>query len=317
MAITNRKARPAAIKAASPGQKLRALGRFTRQHTVIGTACQTIGVFIIAHGEVPLTTATLLVLALTFAGCQAANLFVVGLNQLTDVPIDRLNKPELPLASGELSRREGVGLVAAAGVMALLIGASQSIWLFLTLALVMLIGAAYSLPPRFKSQPLAAAVSIALARGVIANLGLFLHYHSVLGGPDSGPDGQFAWALLFFFGFGLVIALYKDIPDRDGDAHFAVRTLAVRWGRRRVFTLGRWLLAGAYLLGVGVGLARWPGPDGIFLILTHLAALAVFWAASARIDPTRPPAMARLYRVLWGLFYAEYAILSLTVLLLG
>jgi homogentisate phytyltransferase/homogentisate geranylgeranyltransferase len=316
MAITNRKARPA-VEATSPGHKLRALVRFTRQHTVIGTACQTIGVFIIASGEAPLTPAALLVLALTFAGCQAANLFVVGLNQLTDVPIDRLNKPDLPLASGELTRREGVGLVVAAGLAALLAGASQSVWLFLTLALVMLIGAAYSLPPRFKTQPLAAAISIALARGVIANLGLFLHYRSVLGGPGNGPDGQFAWALLFFFGFGLVIALFKDIPDRDGDAHYAVRTFAVRWGRRRVFALGRWLLAGVYLLGVAAGAARWPGPDGIFLILAHLAALGVFWAASARIDPTRPPAMARLYRVLWGLFYAEYAILSLTQLLFG
>jgi homogentisate phytyltransferase/homogentisate geranylgeranyltransferase len=317
MAITNRKARPAAVAPVSPGQKLRALGRFTRQHTVIGTACQTIGVFIIARGEAPLTPAALLVLAVTFAGCQAANLFVVGLNQLTDVSIDRLNKPDLPLASGELTRREGVGLVTAAGLAALLAGASQSVWLFLTLALVMLIGAVYSLPPRFKTQPLAAAISIALARGVIANLGLFLHYRSVLGGSGSGPDGQFAWALLFFFGFGLVIALFKDIPDRDGDAHYAVRTFAVRWGRRRVFALGRWLLAGVYLLGVAAGVARWPGPDGVFLILAHLAALGVFWAASARIDPTRPPAMARLYRVLWGLFYAEYALLSLTQLLFG
>ena len=29
-----------------------------------------------------------------------ANVYIVGLNQLSDIEIDRVNKPELPLASG-------------------------------------------------------------------------------------------------------------------------------------------------------------------------------------------------------------------------
>ncbi len=307
--------RPAVAALETSGaHKLRALVRFTREHTVIGTACQTLGVFILVAAGWPLTPAALAILAWTFAGSQAANLFVVGLNQLTDVSIDRLNKPELPLANGDLTRREGVGLVIAAGLTALLIGASQSMWLLATLALVMLIGSVYSLPPRFKARPVAAAVSIALARGVIANLGLYVHYHIALRGSPPASDGQLLWALLFFFGFGLTIALFKDIPDRDGDERFAVRTFAVRWGRRRVFRLGQWLLAALYLLGVGAGVARLPGLDGVWLIAAHLAALGVVLVAGARTDPTQPQSMTRLYRVLWGLFYAEYAILSLTVL---
>lgn len=311
MSLTNRGLPPAtAVTGTRARRKISAFARFAREHTVIGTACQTIGVFILVMAGSPLTPGALMVLALTFLGSQATNLFVVGLNQLTDVSIDRLNKPDLPLASGELTRREGTGIVAVAGLTALLAGASQSVWLFLTLALVMLIGSAYSLPPRFKAHPLAAAVSIALARGVIANLGLYFHYHTSLARSHPGPSGQPVWALFFFFGFGLVIALFKDIPDRDGDERYAVRTFAVRWGPRRVFVLGRRLLAALYLLAAGAGVARLPGPAGVSLILTHLGALGIFWAFSARTDPALPRSMARLYRVLWVLFYAEYVLLS-------
>jgi homogentisate phytyltransferase/homogentisate geranylgeranyltransferase len=295
--------------------KLRALVRFARWHTVIGTTCQVVGVFIVVAAGAPLTPAALSILALTWLGSQAANLYVVGLNQLTDVPIDRVNKPTLPLASGEFTRREGQIIVGLAGVGALLIGAAQSPYLLLTLALVMAIGSMYSLPPlRFKSRPLAAAISIAVARGVIANLGLFLHYQTVIRGTFHPSANQPVWALVFFFGFGLVVALFKDIPDRDGDRHFAVRTFAVRWGPRRVFQLGRWLLTALYILAVIAAIVLWPTRAGGPLVLAHLAALGVFWTLSAMTDPTQPRSMARLYLALWGLFYAEYVFLSLNAL---
>jgi homogentisate phytyltransferase/homogentisate geranylgeranyltransferase len=311
MSITDRNISP---DAAPSARKLRTLVRFAREHTVIGTTCQVVGVFIIAGAGSPLTPAALSLAAMAWLGSQAANLFVVGLNQLTDVSIDRLNKPSLPLASGELTRRAGVVIVAVAGLAALLIGATQSIYLFLTLALVMLIGAIYSLPPRFKGRPLLAAISIALARGVLANLGLFLHYQYSLHRALHPSAGRPVWALLFFFGFGLVVALFKDIPDRDGDRRYAVRTFAVRWGRRRVYNLGRWLLTALYLLAVGAGAAALPAPAGGALVVTHLAALGIFWAFSVRTDPTKPRSMARLYLALWGLFYAEYVFLSLYAL---
>ena len=39
------------------------------------------------------------------------NVCIVGLNQVFDVRIDRVNKPYLPLASGEFSMQTGVALV--------------------------------------------------------------------------------------------------------------------------------------------------------------------------------------------------------------
>ena len=42
------------------------------------------------------------------------NICIVGLNQIFDVPIDRINKPYLPLASGEFTMRTGQSLVGPA-----------------------------------------------------------------------------------------------------------------------------------------------------------------------------------------------------------
>jgi len=310
MALSGPDAPPAApVLSLTWSERARALARFTRRHTVLATTCQVVGIYVIAGGSLRVG---LPVVALVWLGSQAANLYVVGLNQLFDAPIDRINKPELPIASGELTRREGIALVAAAGMAALLLGAAQSFPLFVTLALVMLLGTLYSIPPwRLKGQPAAAATCIALARGVIANLGLYLHYRAVLPAVTvAAPPG---WALGFFFGFGLVIALFKDIPDHDGDREYAVRTAAVRWGRRRTFALGRALLTALYLLALGAALLT-PTAAGLAAI-GHIMALALFWALSVRTDPADPRSMMRLYLSLWGLFYAEYVLLAAQALI--
>jgi homogentisate phytyltransferase/homogentisate geranylgeranyltransferase len=41
------------------------------------------------------------------------NVCIVGLNQVYDVAIDKVNKPYLPLASGEFSMRTGIALVCS------------------------------------------------------------------------------------------------------------------------------------------------------------------------------------------------------------
>ncbi|KAJ0744758.1 putative homogentisate phytyltransferase [Helianthus annuus] len=45
-------------------------------------------------------------------GCLA-NLYVAGINQLSDVEIDKVNKPYLPLASGELPVRTAILLTSS------------------------------------------------------------------------------------------------------------------------------------------------------------------------------------------------------------
>lgn len=53
------------------------------------------------------------------------NVSIVGINQLTDIAIDRVNKPTLPLASGEMTPAAGVAICVACTVAALAIGESH------------------------------------------------------------------------------------------------------------------------------------------------------------------------------------------------
>ncbi|GMP47425.1 hypothetical protein CsSME_00015165 [Camellia sinensis var. sinensis] len=61
----------------------------------------------------------------------------------------------------------------------------------------------------------------------------------------------FATAFMSFF--SVVIALFKDIPDIDGDKLFGIRSFTVRLGQERVFWICIWLLELAYCVAVLVG----------------------------------------------------------------
>jgi homogentisate phytyltransferase/homogentisate geranylgeranyltransferase len=282
---------------------------FARPHTVIATTVQVITLFLIVGGRAALERDSFGLVALALAACLLLNLYVVGLNQLTDVAIDRINKPWLPVAAGTLTPQQARLLVAGAGLGALALGALAGIYLLLTIVLIMLIGSAYSLPPtRLKRFPLAAALSIAAARGVIANLGLALHYREQLGGAL--PVLTLSLLGIFFFGFGLVIAIYKDIPDDEGDRQHAIETFTTRLGKRRALDIGRAVLAICYALPIGLALAGLPAGDALFLLVSHAVIFAVFWAVSTRVDLGRQRSVSSFYMFLWALFYVEFAVLS-------
>jgi homogentisate phytyltransferase/homogentisate geranylgeranyltransferase len=282
---------------------------FARPHTVIATAVQVITLFVIVGGRETLVRESLGLVALTLAACLALNLYVVGLNQLTDVAIDRVNKPWLPVAAGTLTPGQARLLVAGAALLALGLSAIAGRWLLLTVALILLIGSAYSLPPtRLKRHPFAAALSIALARGVIANLGLALHYQERFGGPL--PALTLAILGIFFFGFGLVIAIYKDIPDAAGDRMHQIETFTTRLGRRRALDLGRAVLTACYALPIGLAFAGLPGGAALFLLVSHALIITLFWAVSARVDLARQRSVSSFYMFLWALFYVEFGVLS-------
>jgi hypothetical protein len=97
------------------------------------------------------------------------NVYITGLNQLLDIEIDRINKPDLPLASGELSPLAGSLLVAGALVLSLGLGWWHP-WLSTNALRITLLGSAllgtlYSAPPfRLKRFPLLASACIITVR---------------------------------------------------------------------------------------------------------------------------------------------------------
>lgn len=266
--------------------------------------------FVLAADTVADWTVAVTALFVALFASLSLNIYIVGLNQIADVQIDRLNKPYLPLASGAYSIPQGWTIVAVSGSLTLLLALLHPPYLTLTVGSAFLIGSVYSLPPlHLKKRALWAALSIAFVRGVVSTVGLYLYFRHALN-LSVQLTPLIASAAIFFFGFGLVIALYKDIPDLEGDRRYTVRTFTVRLGAQRVFALGRWILTGFYLFPLSYFLARLPGTIAALFLLAHLLVLALFWSLSRRIDPAVKQEMARFYLGLWGIFYLEYVLLA-------
>lgn len=290
--------------------RLYAFWKFSRPHTIIGTSLSVIGMYLIALADRPLSPA-LSTLLPTLLACLCGNVYIVGLNQMEDVGIDRINKPHLPIASGEFSRSQAGAIVAVTGVLAILLALAQGPYLLAMVGLSLLIGTAYSLPPvRLKRFPFLASLCIFGVRGVIVNLGLYLHYQG--GPPISAP----VWALtLFILVFTFAIAIFKDIPDTEGDRRYNISTFTLRLGQRTVFNLAIWVMTACYLgmvLAGALGLALvQPG----FLIVTHLMTLALLWFRSSQTDPHDKASIGRCYQFIWKLFFLEYLIFPAACLL--
>ena len=84
----------------------------------------------------------------------------------------------------------------------------------------------------------------------------------------------------------------------------------VKLGPQRAFNLGRVILTIGYAGVMAVAISRLPQPDSLLLLVAQGVALGLFWYASARVDPSQKASIARFYMFLWGLFYAQYVILS-------
>ncbi len=291
---------------------LAAFARFTRPHTIIATAVQVVSLFLIAGGSQVLAPTSLGPLLLTLLTCLALNIYIVGLNQITDVEIDRINKPHLPLASLEMSIRQGWIVVALMTLVALVGSLIAGPYLLTTVFIIMFIGTIYSIPPlRLKRFSFWAAVSIALARGVIANVGVALHYNQVFGGLTDFSPATLIVMAAFFFAFGLVIAIYKDIPDLMGDEMHGIQTFTVKLGPKHAFDLGRLILTVGYVGVMIVAVSQLPQPEGLLLLVTQIVSLALFWLVSGRVDPKQKSSIAHFYMFLWGLFYAQYVVFSM------
>ncbi|MEM6252045.1 MAG: homogentisate phytyltransferase [Cyanobacteria bacterium P01_D01_bin.156] len=297
---------------------LRSLWAFSRPHTIVGTSLSVgaLGVMALALSGSAGTASWLILAALVPSLC--ANVYIVGLNQLTDIAIDRINKPRLPLASGAFSVTTGQRIVVGLGLLALVLSMVQGPILFATVCLSMLIGTVYSLPPlRLKRFPFWAALCIFGVRGLIVNLGFFNHFRYSFSGVFWQAIPAEVWALTgFVVLFAVAIALFKDIPDLEGDRQFQVRTLTVRLGSRYVFRLSLWVLTISYALLIALALGGvLPSIHTGFLSITHLALLMLLIWRSRRVTLTQKSQIKQFYQFIWQLFFLEYILFPIACIL--
>jgi homogentisate phytyltransferase / homogentisate geranylgeranyltransferase len=288
------------------------LWRFSRPHTLIGTFVSATGLYLIAVHELPGDGVHHLLWVIV-AGA-GVNLAIVGVNQITDVEIDRINKPHLPLAAGELTREAAWRIVAVAAALPLVLALTQGVLETAAVAAALAVGAAYSLPPiRLKRFPIAAALCISGVRSTVVNLGMYGHFSLAFGG--SLTIAPSVWALTaFVLPFSFAIAVLKDVPDMEGDRRYRIATFTVRLGPRRAARLGLGALALAYAGMAILGPLVVHDADPVVMAAGHAAALATLLVWARRADPGDPRAFTRFYMRVWGLFFLEYALVPAAVL---
>jgi homogentisate phytyltransferase / homogentisate geranylgeranyltransferase len=303
---------------------LYAFWKFSRPHTIIGTSLSVLGLCAIALAEsqsrTSLNSFQLVTIFLpTLLACLCGNVYIVGLNQLEDVGIDRINKPHLPLASGEFMRREAQIIVATTGVLALLLAYLQGPYLLAMVSISLALGTAYSLPPiRLKRFPFWASFCIFTVRGVIVNLGLFLHFNQRFQGQpllNNISISASVWVLTaFILVFTFAIAIFKDIPDIEGDRRYNISTFTIRAGVPAVFNLARWVLTLCYIGMMAAALVL-PSINTPILIVTHLLLVTLLWWRSTLVNLADKAAIANFYQFIWKLFFLEYLIFPIACLL--
>ncbi len=289
-------------------KQLKILWQFSRPHTIIGSVCSITALYIMACMGKNLGDHLLLYFG-TLTAALACNVFIVGINQIADVEIDKINKPYLPIAAGTLSRKNALIIIYTALAICLVVSFIIALFLLLIMGIILFIGVAYSLPPlKLKQHHLPAALSITLVRGLIVNVGIFLHYQYALFHNFYLPG--YIWCVTFFImAFSVAIAWFKDLPDTEGDDRFHIKTLAVLYSKRNALLGGTLLVCAAYMY-----VLYWSyfvaEKNREYLFITHGILFLVFLLNYFSVKLAEKNSIKNFYLRFWVFFFAEYILFA-------
>ncbi len=290
---------------------------FSRPHTIVGTSLSVLALYLIALATVDNTVSLNHIqdFLIALLACLCGNVYIVGLNQLEDQEIDKINKPYLPLASGDFSVKQGHYIVSITGILALIISFLGGWWLGTTVVISLLLGTAYSFPPiRLKRFPLLAAFCIFTVRGIIVNLGLFLYFtHCFTETAFLVPEVLILTAFVVIF--TIAIAIFKDVPDLEGDKEYNITTFTILLGKKAIFKISCAVIFVCYLGMITIGVLSISNINKLLLIISHLGLLASLLWRSQRVNLDEKISIAQFYQFIWRLFFLEYLLFPLACLL--
>jgi len=307
------------VKAGSLKAKFRALYKFTRPHTIRGTILasfagttraliDTPGAIQNAQWGLLLPRAVIGMVALLLG-----NAFIVGINQIYDKDIDKLNKPFLPVASGEMSKKFAWATVALSGICGpLIVFYNFPILLFKLYMVGWGLGAAYSVPPfRTRNNPFLAGITIATVRGFLLNFGVYFAVKDAIGASFSWSP-KVSFIARFMTGFATVIAVTKDLPDIEGDKAFEVKTFATKLGVDKIAKGATACLLLNYVHAIATGILSKAGTfNPVAMIGGHAALASILVARFRTLDTSSMGSIKTFYKRIWDLFYLEYVLYTL------
>lgn len=188
------------------------------------------------------------------------------LNDVFDLEVDRVNAPERPLPSGDLSPREAIGLTVAAIVLGLGTALAISIPALLLCMLACANGILYNW--KFKEAGLAGNLMVA------SSVAMTLVYGGVVAGE---PWNLFVWTFaLVAFLFDLAEEIAGDAMDMAGDARRRSNSIALVRGRRYALRISASLFGLVILVSFVPFLLGWLEMGYLLLILIMDAAIILF-----------------------------------------
>lgn len=169
--------------------------------------------------------------------------YAFSINNCFDVDTDSLNPEKAkknPIASGELTLKEGLLASAALGICGVAIASATNREAFAVYITMTFLATLYSAPPRLKARPGIDLLSHGLFFG-----GLPFLYGALADGHFSGVEALIAVALTFY---SFALELRNHLEDYGSDLKAGLRTTPIVIGRDRSE-----LLADAFsLLAIGI-----------------------------------------------------------------
>jgi len=148
-------------------------------------------------------------------------------NQVSDLDVDRINRPGRPIPSGRISVKEALIFCFSVYALGLALAYKISFYFFVVTAICLIITTLYSTPPVYlKKRFLLSTATIALCQSW-----LFLLAGWVII-PNANPWEPTFW----FIGLVLFILLFgacgtKDFTEIEGDSRYGMKTLPILYGK--------------------------------------------------------------------------------------
>ena len=282
------------------------LYKFSRPHTIWGSIFSITTLYIIACKGNNLS-AYLGYLLLTLIAGVSCNIFIVGLNQIIDIEVDKINKPNLPIAAGTLSLSNAYKIIYTSLIISFIAAAFASYVLLIIIVLCVCIGIAYSVPPiQLKKHHLPAAISITLVRGIIVNIGMLLHFTYLIN-KNFILNEAIVPLTVFIIAFSIAIAWFKDLADTAGDAKYNFKTFPILYSKKTAIIIGTTLVVLAYGYTI-----FWSSfiHNYTFLTIGQSILFVLFIINVSGIKLTNQLSIQKFYKRFWIFFFAEYILFA-------
>ncbi|XP_020972987.1 naringenin 8-dimethylallyltransferase 2, chloroplastic isoform X5 [Arachis ipaensis] len=246
---------------------------------------------------------------------------VLAVENLSDISpkffigLFKINKPYRPLVSGKISYKTGVIISISCLFMGFGLGwitKSKPLLWCLVMYFVAMTGYSINLPLlRWKKFTIPTLLSTVPPMLIANNIAPFLHMKIYVLEKTTIFPRSIVFTIVVMSFYYLVIMLFKDIPDIEGDTAAGLQNLSIRLGPKRVF----WLCV--LLLEMGYGIAIIMGATSSFLwskivtVIAHGIMALIFWYRANSVDLKSKDASQSFYMFIFKLLCVENILILL------